>query len=84
MNTHIASIAALATAIVLIATSPALAGGGQNAYNNPTGSPAEDTFQMPYANTDGGRMLVFCAEDETLVMTPTGDGAVELTCVAAE
>jgi hypothetical protein len=84
MNKVITSTAALAAVIVLVAAPQALAAGGQNAYNNPTGEPAEDTYQTPYANAGGGRMLVFCADNETLVMTPAADGAMELTCVAAE
>ncbi|NEX21117.1 hypothetical protein G3480_12475 [Thiorhodococcus mannitoliphagus] len=64
--------------------SAALAGGGQNAYNNPTGDPAEDTYQTPYTNVGDGRIMVFCAEDESLVVTPAEGGAVEATCVPDE
>ncbi len=73
------------TAIISLAASGALLGaGGKNAYNNPSGSPSEDTFETPYVNPDGGRMMVFCAEDEKLVVTPVDTGTVEVTCVPAE
>ena len=74
----------LAAIIGVCAGTEALAGGGQNAYNNPTGDPAEDTYQTPYANTGGGRIEVFCAEDEKLVVTPVDGSAVEVTCIAAD
>ncbi len=73
------------TAIISLAASgPLLAEGGKNAHNNPNGSPSEDTFETPYTNPDGGRMMVFCAEDEKLVVTPLDSGAVEVTCVPAD
>ena len=48
---------------------------------HPSGSPDEDTFETPYANTGGGRMLIFCAEGETLITLSMADGTLELTCV---
>ena len=81
MSKYIGLTAVLATVIVLVGAPPAFAGGGKNAYNNPSGSPDEDTFETPYANTGGGRMLVFCAEGETLVTLTMADGTLELTCV---
>ena len=74
----------LAAIIGLCTGAQALAAGGQNAYNNPTGDPADDTYQMPYANMGGGRIEVFCAEDEELVITPVDGSAVEVTCIAAD
>jgi hypothetical protein len=83
MKKYIGSIAFLAIAMVL-AGSQAFAGGGKNAYNNPSGSPDDATFETPFANTGGGRMLVFCAEDETLVTLTMADGSLELTCVPTD
>ncbi len=81
MSKYIGSIAMLATSLVLVGAPPTFAEGGKNAYNNPSGSPDEDAFETPYANTGGGRMLVFCAEGETLVTLAMADGTLELTCV---
>jgi hypothetical protein len=83
MMKRLMAVTALAAIIGLTAGAQALAAGGQNAWNNPTGDPPSDTYQTPYANAGEGRMLVFCAEDETLVMTPTADGSVEITCMPA-
>ena len=76
-NLLLAAIAAIA-----VGFSPTLlAGGGQNGYNNPKGDPAEDTYNEPFANYDSdGRMMIFCAEDELLVVIPTEGGALEVTC----
>ena len=76
-------VAVLVTIIAMVGAPQAFAGGGKNAYSNPSGSPDEETFETPYANTGGGRMLVFCAEDETLVTLTLADGSLELTCVPA-
>ncbi len=81
MSKYIGLVAMLATVIVLASAPQAFAGGGKNAYNNPSGSPDDDTFETPYANTGDGRMLVFCAEDETLITLAMADGTLELTCV---
>lgn len=62
---------------------PAAAEGGKNAYNNPNGDPADDTFEAPYVNAGDGRVMVFCAEGETLVLTPVDTGSAEATCVPA-
>lgn len=78
-----AVVAVLATAIALFAAPQVLAAGGKNAYNNPTGDPPADTYKMPYANAGDGRMLIFCAEDETLVTMTLADGSVEVTCIPA-
>jgi hypothetical protein len=83
MKRHTAVVAALATAIALLASPQVLAAGGKNAYNNPTGDPPADTYQTPYANAGEGRMLIFCAEDETLVTMTLADGSVEVTCIPA-
>ena len=77
-------LAVLAAVIGLCTGTEALAAGGQNAYNNPTGDPPSDTYQTPYANTGDGRMEIFCAEGEKLVVTPADDGAVEATCIPAD
>ena len=75
----------LLTAIIGLCTGAgALAAGGQNAYNNPSGEPPEETYLTPYANEDGGRMEVFCAESEKLVVTPVGASAVDVTCIPAD
>jgi hypothetical protein len=77
----LASIAALA----LVYGMPLQAGGDKNAHNNPNGEPSTDTFNPPYANYDNdGRMMVFCAEDELLVVVPAEGGALEVTCQPAE
>ncbi len=65
MKKHIGSVAVLALVLALAGSFPALASGGKNAYN-PSGSPADETFETPYANTGGVPMPVFCAEDGTL------------------
>ncbi len=72
---------AAAVILVLIGGSAVLAGGDKNAYNNPTGDPPEDTYLTPYANFGKGRMMVFCAEDEKLVITPVDVGSVEASCI---
>ena len=79
MSTRL-NTAILIAAAALLSTG-AWAAGGQNAYNNPGGDPPEDTYQTPFANPDGGRMMIFCAEGETLVLTPADGGAVEATCI---
>jgi hypothetical protein len=84
MTTHSRSVAALAALVVCFSPSAVFAGGDQNAYNNPTGDPPADTYQTPYANIGEGRMLVSCAEAETLLTTNLPDGSVEHTCVPAE
>ena len=67
--------------VVLTSSNVAWAGGDKNAHNNPNGNPAEDTFQTPYANTGDGRMMIFCAENEMLVVTPIEPGALEVICI---
>jgi hypothetical protein len=84
MKKHIGSVAILALVLALTGSFQALAEGGKNAHNNPSGSPDDETFETPYANTGGGRMLVFCAEDESLVTVTLADGSLELTCVPAD
>jgi hypothetical protein len=83
VNKYFGLVAVLAI-IVLVGAPQTFAGGGKNAYNNPSGSPDGDTFETPYANTGGGRMLVFCAENETLVTLTLADGSLELTCVPSD
>ena len=83
MKRRNAVVAVLATAIALLAAPQVLAAGGKNAYKNPTGDPPADTYQTPYANAGDGRMLIFCAEDETLVTMILADGSVEVTCIPA-
>lgn len=79
------SVAMLLVSAVLIALSTALyAAGGQNADNNSGGDPPDDTYQTPFSNSGGGRMLIYCAEGETLIMAPAEDGAVEAACVPTE
>ena len=60
------------------------ASGGKNAYNNPNGSPADGDFDAPYVNAGDGRMLIFCDEQETLIMKPLADGSVEAVCVPTD
>jgi hypothetical protein len=84
MPTRLLLIAAVSSAVA-IAAGTALASGGQNAYGNPTGEPAEDTYQNPFSNSgEDGRMQIWCAEDETLVITPAEGGVMEATCVPAD
>jgi hypothetical protein len=78
-------ILASLTAIALASSAGLYAAGGKNAYNNPSGDPSSDTFETPFANYDGdGRMMVFCAEDELLVVVPAEGGALEVTCQTVE
>lgn len=60
------------------------ASGGKNAYNNPNGSPADGDFSAPYVNAGDGRMLIFCDEQETLIMKPLADGSIEVVCVPTD
>ena len=76
------SILSLITIIAFAFSGTLLAGGGKNAYSNPTGDPADDTYQTPFANADGGRMLVYCADGEDLVVTPVDGNAVKVTCLS--
>ena len=79
------SILTLGCVFALIGSSALFASGGQKAYSNPTGDPAEDTYLEPYTNGGvGGRMLVYCADDEKLVVTPVDGAGVEVTCEAAQ
>jgi hypothetical protein len=85
MSAQLAKFAITKLAILvlmsLVCVSATLAAGGKNAYNNPTGDPAEDTYQTPFVNVGDGRIMVFCAEDESLVVTPAKGGVVEAACV---
>jgi hypothetical protein len=77
----LASIAAIAVGF----SSTLIAGGDQNGYNNPKGDIPDDTYNEPFANFDGdGRMMIFCAEDELLVVVPAEGGALEVTCQVVE
>ena len=80
MKTKLAIVAAFAAA-ALIASAALSAGGDKNAVNNPNGSPADATFDSPYINGGDGRVLVYCDEGETLVLTPIGSTSAEATCV---
>ena len=72
-------------AVTLAFATPLTAGGDKNAYNNPNGEPSSSTFSPPYANYDSdGRMMVFCAEDELLVVVPAEGGALEVICQPAD
>lgn len=69
-------------AILGIGVGPqSLAGGDKKTYNNPGGDPREETLLPPYANEVGGRMSLFCAQDEKLVVTTVDRSAVEVTCI---
>ena len=84
MNIRGLQLTALAAIICLLASAPLWAGGDQNAENNPNGSPGSDTFEAPYVNPDGGRVLVFCEDGEKLVVTPQGSGEIDVICLPAE
>jgi hypothetical protein len=75
-----------AIAVIAVGFSPTLlAGGDQNGYNNPKGDIPDDTYNEPFANYDNdGRMMIFCAEDELLVVVPAEGGALEVTCQVVE
>ena len=75
---------ALAAVIGLLVSPSAIGAGGKNAYNTHTGSPAEDTVQMPYVNLGDGRVLAQCAEYEEVLLTPKSDGGVEIVCAPAD
>lgn len=72
---------AIATAALLTAPS-AFAGGDKNAYNNPGGDPPDFDGEMPYTNEGDGRIMIFCADGETLVVKTIDGGAMEATCLA--
>jgi hypothetical protein len=76
-------LVAIGMALVFASTT-SFAEGGKKAYSNPGGEPAEDTYQTPYASEGDGRVLVYCAEDEVLVITPVDTGAAEAVCQTAE
>lgn len=80
---HMSSPAALAllTAIALVFSAAAFAGGDKNAHNNPSGEPDDESFEMPFLNMGDGRVMVFCAEDELLVITPVNSGAADAVCI---
>ena len=78
------SILTLATVFALAGSSALFAGGDQNGYGNPIGDPAEDTYLNPYLNQGGGRTLVYCADGESMAVTPVDDAAVEIACEAAQ
>ncbi len=80
MSWTLKSLTALCALSVVFAM-PAFAGGDKNAYNNPNGEPSSGDFEAPYVNQGDGRVMVFCAEDEKLVVTPIDSGAVEAVCV---
>ena len=84
MKTGIKQLTVLAAIICLAASAPLLGEGGKNAHNNPIGSPSDDNFEAPYANRGDGRMMVFCAEDEKLLVTPVDGGVIEVTCMLAD
>lgn len=71
----------LAAIVWIGAATQALAAGDKNGYNKPADEPGEETYLTPYANDDGGRMSLFCAQDEKLVVTPVDGSAVAVTCV---
>ena len=84
MNPSTKQLTSLAAVICLMASAPLWAGGDMNAANNPLGSPDDDTFEAPYVNPDGGRVMVFCEDGEKLVVTPMGSGVIDVICVPAE
>lgn len=78
---HRTLLLASLAAVTLAFAAPLNAGGDKNAHNNPNGEPSTGTFNPPYANYDGeGRMMVFCAENELLVVVPAEGGALEVIC----
>ncbi|MCP5417781.1 MAG: hypothetical protein H6965_11870 [Chromatiaceae bacterium] len=81
MKTGMKKLAVFVAVVSFAAAVPAWASGGKNAYNNPNGSPADEVFEAPYTNLGEGRVMLFCAEDEKLVVTPIDKAAVEATCV---
>ncbi|NCA89075.1 MAG: hypothetical protein EOM92_09190 [Gammaproteobacteria bacterium] len=83
MNTQARTMAVMVV-LGLVLPLTLAASGGKNAYNNPNGSPADGDFDAPYVNAGDGRMLVFCDEQETLIMKPLGDGSIEMVCVPVD
>ena len=81
MNIAAKQLTVLAAIVGICGGTQELAGGDKNGYNKPAG---EETYLTPYANEDGGRLSVFCAQDEKLVVTPVDGGAVEVTCIPAD
>lgn len=70
--------------VALALSTPASANGDKNAYNNPNGDPTTASFNVPFANYEQeGRMMIFCAAEELLVVVPQQDGALEVTCMPA-
>jgi len=86
MNTQVRIRVTLGVLTVLGLALPLTLGasGGKNAYNNPNGSSADGDFDAPYVNAGDGRMLIFCDEQETLIMKPLADGSVEAVCVPTD
>ena len=84
MNITIKHLTSLAAVICLTASASLWAVGDRNAVNSPLGSPDDDTFDAPYVNPEGGRVLVFCEDGEKLVVTPVGGGVIDVICVPAE
>lgn len=84
MNASPILVSAVLGAAVLLSSAQPLASGGKEAYGNPTGDPAEDTYQNPYASQGDGRLLIYCEEGETLVIVPVEVGMAEATCQPAD
>lgn len=76
----LSSIAGVALALTTVVS----ANGDKNAYNNPNGDPTTASFNVPFANYEQeGRMMIFCAAEELLVVVPKEEGALEVTCTPA-
>ncbi len=85
MKSNMVSVVGM-TVLSLLVGSVAIAGagGGKNAYSNPTGDPAEETFLTPYMNVGAGRLQVACADSEEMQITPAADGSLEIVCLPAD
>ena len=75
----------LMTALVLSLVAPAAYGSGdKNMNNNPGGDSPEALYQSPSVGVENERTMIFCGEDELLVVTPINGAAAEAFCMPAE
>ena len=70
--------------VTLAGSGTALAVGDKHANGNPTGEPGDDTQQNPYMAKQDSRTLIFCAEDEMLVMESIDAATAEAVCLPGD
>jgi len=74
----------LIAALLLTVAGSVAAEGDKKGHGNPIGDPADDTYQDPYMAKQDERTLIFCAEDEMLVMESIDQASAEVACLAPQ